>query len=94
LDLSSNSLVCDVTSVKASEVSGKFEKGGTVQYQGAALVITYVNSDGSVDLRDTRGLMSLANAIQDMGSLVSLNLAKNELGVEGATRVAGVLPKW
>jgi hypothetical protein len=69
LDLSSNSLVCDVTYVKASEVSGKIEKGSTVQYQGAALVITYVNSDGSVDLRDTRGLMSLANAIQDMGAL-------------------------
>ena len=28
------------------------------------------------------------------GSLVSLNLAKNDLGVEGAKHVAEVLPKW
>ena len=28
------------------------------------------------------------------GSLVSLNLARNELGVEGAKHVAEVLPKW
>jgi hypothetical protein len=31
---------------------------------------------------------------QDKGALVSLNLAENELGVEGAKHVAEVLPKW
>ena len=40
------------------------------------------------------GVIALANAIQDMGSLVSLNLAQNWLGVEGAKHVAEVLPKW
>jgi hypothetical protein len=38
----------------------------------------------------------LINALllQDMGSLVSLSLANNNLGVEGAKHVAEVLPKW
>ena len=36
----------------------------------------------------------LAPVMEANWSLVSLNLAKNELGVEGAKRVAEVLPKW
>jgi hypothetical protein len=36
----------------------------------------------------------LASDIQDMGSLVSLNLANNNLGAKGAQHVAFVLPKW
>jgi Ran GTPase-activating protein (RanGAP) involved in mRNA processing and transport len=36
----------------------------------------------------------LAPAIKAMGSLVSLNLAKNKLGVEGTKHIAEVLPKW
>ena len=36
----------------------------------------------------------IASDISDMGSLVSLNLAENDLKVEGAKRVAEVLPTW
>jgi Ran GTPase-activating protein (RanGAP) involved in mRNA processing and transport len=36
----------------------------------------------------------LAPEIEANGSLVSLNLAENYLGVEGAKQVAKVLPKW
>ena len=36
----------------------------------------------------------IASDIQDMGSLVSLNLAQNDLGPEGAKHVAEVLPAW
>ena len=38
------------------------------------------------------GVIALANAIQDMGALVSLNLANNGLGVEGAKHLATALP--
>ena len=40
------------------------------------------------------GVIQFTEDMKDMGSLVSLNLAKNELGVEGAKHVAEVLPKW
>ena len=36
----------------------------------------------------------LAEDIQDKGALVSLNLANNKLGVEGAKHLAKVLPTW
>ena len=36
----------------------------------------------------------LTPALQGMGSLVSLNLANNDLRVEGAKHIAEALPKW
>jgi hypothetical protein len=43
--------------------------------------------------RNTEGLIALANAIPDMGAMTTLNLASNELGVEGAKIIAACLPK-
>jgi hypothetical protein len=37
--------------------------------------------------------MLIANDISDMGAMTSLNLASNDLGVEGAKSIAAVLPK-
>jgi hypothetical protein len=39
------------------------------------------------------GIIAIANAIPDMGAMTSLNLASNELGVEGAKVIAACLPK-
>ena len=39
------------------------------------------------------GVIAIANAIPDMGAMTSLNLASNELGVEGAKIIAACLPK-
>ena len=39
------------------------------------------------------GIIALANVIPDMGAMTSLNLASNELGVEGAKAIAACLPK-
>jgi hypothetical protein len=39
------------------------------------------------------GIIAIANAIPDMGAMVSLNLASNDLGVEGAKFIAAVLAK-
>jgi hypothetical protein len=36
---------------------------------------------------------AIANAIRDMGAMTSLNLASNELEVEGAKIIAACLPK-
>ena len=36
----------------------------------------------------------VSHEIQDMGALVSLNLANNKLGAEGAQHLAKVLPTW
>jgi hypothetical protein len=39
------------------------------------------------------GIIALVNAIPDMRAMTSLNLASNELGVEGAKIIAACLPK-
>jgi Ran GTPase-activating protein (RanGAP) involved in mRNA processing and transport len=65
-----------------------FYKAASIKRSGA--VIGNLRSLGLLQ----SGMSILANASQDMGSLVSLNLAENELGVEGARHVAEVLPKW
>jgi hypothetical protein len=39
------------------------------------------------------GIIAIANAILDMSAMTSLNLASNELGVEGAKIIAACLPK-
>ena len=39
------------------------------------------------------GIIAIANAIPDMGAMMSLNLASNDLGVEGAKFIAAVLAK-
>jgi hypothetical protein len=59
---------------------------------GLAMEETELDLSGQ-DLRAGDAVL-IASDISDMGSLVSLNLASNMLGVEGAKRVAEVLPKW
>jgi hypothetical protein len=39
------------------------------------------------------GIFAIANAIPDMRAMASLNLASNDLDVEGAKFIAAVLPK-
>jgi hypothetical protein len=39
------------------------------------------------------GAIVIADAIKDMEAMTSLNLASNDLGVEGAKFIAAVLPK-
>jgi hypothetical protein len=39
------------------------------------------------------GIITIANAIPDMGAMMSLNLASNKLGVEGAKIIAACLPE-
>jgi hypothetical protein len=51
------------------------------------LFIAYSNSQLIVRL----GVTALANVIPDMGAMMSLNLASNKLGVEGAKIIAAVL---
>jgi hypothetical protein len=38
-------------------------------------------------------IIAVANAIKDMRAMTDLNLASNELGVEGAKIIAACLPK-
>jgi hypothetical protein len=53
---------------------------------------TELNLSGK--MRGAADALVLADEIKDMGSLVSLSLAENGLGVEGAKHIAEVLPKW
>jgi hypothetical protein len=48
------------------------------------------NFDGC---RDTSGVIDIADAIPDMGAMMSLNLASNSLGIEEAKIIADILPK-
>jgi hypothetical protein len=48
------------------------------------------NSDQDTD---TSGIIAIADAIPDTGAMTSLNLASNELGLEGAKIIAACLPK-
>ena len=62
------------------------------------ITMTEANFSGK-GLGHTGGAQILAafmstKLFQDKGSLVSLNLAQNDIGVEGAKHVAEVLPKW
>jgi hypothetical protein len=43
--------------------------------------------------QDTSGVISFATAIRDMRAMMSLNLASNLLGIEGAKIIADILPK-
>jgi hypothetical protein len=47
----------------------------------------------SVYVHIPAGIIALAGVIPDMGAMTSLNLASNELGVEGAKIIATCLPK-
>jgi hypothetical protein len=42
---------------------------------------------------DLSGVAALADVIPGMAAMTSLNLASNELGVEGAKIIAACLPK-
>jgi hypothetical protein len=48
------------------------------------------SSDGK---GDTSGIIAIADAILDMGAMMSLNLASNRLGIKGAKIIAAFLPK-
>jgi hypothetical protein len=65
--------------------------------QGKFLQEKTYDSDGDTDDEeeheiDLSGVVALANGIKDM-SMMSLSLASNSLGVEGAKIIAAVLPK-
>ena len=69
-------------------------EGWGVDYFGGE---TYRHEDGRVQNNDPSqpvGVLALADAIQDMGALASLNLANNYLEAEGAQCLAKVLPAW
>jgi hypothetical protein len=57
----------------------------------------YVHIDGREQKDDPgskpEGIIAVASAISDMGAMMSLNLASNKLGVEGAKIIAACLPK-
>ena len=78
-----------------NEIGGENDKAG-MQALAAALKThgTITDLDLSKNGLSAKDVLILAPAIGAMGSLVSLNLADNELGVEGAMHVAEVLPKW
>jgi hypothetical protein len=42
---------------------------------------------------DMSGVIDLADAISDMGTMTGLSLASNGLGIEGAKIIAAILPK-
>jgi hypothetical protein len=55
--------------------------------------IVEIYSDGDIKVQDLSGIIALADAIKDMRAMTSLNLASNELGVEGAKIIAACLAK-
>jgi hypothetical protein len=56
-------------------------------------VCTYADGTKQIDHPGKpEGIIALANAIPDMGAMTSLNLASNDLGVEGAKIIAACLP--
>jgi hypothetical protein len=52
-----------------------------------------VRGDGDIKVQDLSGAIALADAIEDMRVMTSLNLASNSLGVKGAKIIAASLPK-
>ena len=86
LDLSKN----DLRSDGLSAVSEALKSTSIKQLNIAENLVTY----NTQDEEDMSGVIKFTEDMKDMGSLVSLNLAENELGIEGAKHVAGVLPKW
>ena len=85
LNLSKNNL----RSEGLSAVSEALKSTSIKQLNIAENKLTY-NQTENIDMA---GVMKFAD-IQDMGTLVSLNLAHNFLQVEGAEHIAKVLPKW
>jgi hypothetical protein len=73
-------------------VDTKASEGDIVEFNGAQGALETWNDTyfGFVPLS---GIQAIAIAIKDMGALTSLNLASNELGVEGAKIIAVCLPK-
>jgi hypothetical protein len=86
LNLSKNNL----RSEGLSAVSEALKSTSIKQLNIAENKLTYNQTENS----DMAGVMKFAEDIQDMGTLVSLNLAHNFLQVEGAEHIAQVLPKW
>ena len=86
LDLSKN----DLGSEGLSAVSEALKSTSIKQLNIAENMLTH-NTQRDTDMS---GVIKFTEDMKDMGSLVSLNLAENKLGVEGAKHVAKVLPKW
>ena len=91
LDVSENCL-CGVFTDRSGREEGSYDTSGLIALAKSISNLKELNI--SSNLLKAEGARTLAPAIEAMGSLVSLNLAENGLGVEGATHVAGVLPKW
>jgi hypothetical protein len=71
---------------------------GWSESKGCAWLYGYTHTDGreqkeAPEGAKCEGIIALANVIPDMGAMTSLNLASNELGVEGAKAIAACLPK-
>ena len=90
LDISNNKLIEESSDIKQAN---QHKKGDLIEYQGAQCPVTYACGT-YFRVTMLHGIFALANAIQDMGALASLNLANNKLGVEGAQHLAKVLPTW
>jgi Ran GTPase-activating protein (RanGAP) involved in mRNA processing and transport len=91
LDVSGN-LLCGVS------LDGYGREEGTYDATGLIALAKSISNLKELNISDNRlkaeGAKILVPALKANGALVSLNLAKNDLGVEGAQHVAGVLPKW
>ena len=90
LDISNNNLVSDSPNIQGKH---SHKEGDMVEYEGLQCPVTYAGSS-YYRVSMLHGIVALANAIQDMGALVSLNLANNSLGPVGAQHLANVLPTW
>ena len=71
-------------------------EGWTEDYDSVEDEDVYKHTDGREQTDNPgkpEGIIAIANAIPDIGAMTSLNLASNDLRVEGAKAIAVVLPK-
>jgi hypothetical protein len=66
---------------------------GTYDASGKWPLASLVTAAAVTPVQPCIGIIALVNVIKDMGAMMSLNLASNSLGVEGAKVVAAFLPK-
>jgi Ran GTPase-activating protein (RanGAP) involved in mRNA processing and transport len=91
LDVSGN-LLCGVSLDEYGREEGTYDATGLIALAKSISNLKELNiSDNCLK---AEGVKILVPALEANGSLVSLNLAKNELGVQGAKHVAEVLPEW
>jgi Ran GTPase-activating protein (RanGAP) involved in mRNA processing and transport len=91
LDISSNR-IAPIEAVKKSEVPS-WSIGDEVEHGGQKGEAVYWRGNPSdyIGFFDISGVAAITNAIRDMGAISTVNLLKNDIGIEQAKALAGIL---